>query len=189
MRKYFNNLCFSRRVKTTLGTFVSSLLLYAAAITGLAAGVQANWSIIQDLNGGDSITVAKQSTNLVPGLFGRSEPARMSVQCLDNRTSVSFSFKDNYLSNLDDYANISLQLGGALAIGATAMEVTLERADAPDTLIWPNGVETVPFLKQAMLASTLSVGVVSFTDAYLSADFELDGLADALTELRAMCNW
>ena len=156
---------------------------FSVPLIALSAPAQANWVDIS-LDTNSSYAIAAQSEKAVPGLFNESETAKLVVRCSQNNTSISFTFEHTYLSDVGDYANVSLQLDeGVETI------VALTRGETSQTLVWPDGRRAVPFLIEALRASTLHVRLTSLTDETLTADFPLGGISTAIMPIRSACNW
>jgi type VI secretion system protein VasI len=148
-----------------------------------APAAWADWAPQANASEG-AVVIAASSETPVDGLFGRATPAEMTVRCIENNTSITFSFGETFLSDLTPYGDVTLQ------IDATEEQiVALEKGDDDQTLVWASGRHAVPFLIQAMSGRTLTVGVTTFSDDRLAAQFSLGGLTAALGPVRSACNW
>ncbi|WP_417273498.1 type VI secretion system-associated protein TagO [Celeribacter halophilus] len=166
-----------------LFSWKARVVLITLPFAMLSTPATANWvDVSQEANSIQAITT--HSEKPVPGLFDRSAPAELTIRCAQNNTSIALSFEHTYLSDLGDYANVTLQLDDGFE---TIVELT--RGENPQTLVWPDGRRAVPFLIEALRANTLQVSLTSFTDETLTADFSLDGISTAIMPVRSACNW
>jgi type VI secretion system VasI family protein len=167
----------------SLGNISPTVSACALCLMGAASAALADWSANPSATDG-AVVISSPSSEAVEGLFGRAAPAQMTVQCVSNNTSITFGFEETFLSDLAPYGDVTLQIDDA-----PEQVVTLEKGENDQTLVWASGRQAVPFLVQAMSGRTLTVGVTTFSDDRLAAQFSLDGLTAALDPVRAACNW
>lgn len=170
------------------GQAASGQTSVCGAGTGACAYVEpGDWALIEIPAEGDApaaLSVGSYSQEPVPDLFDRSTPARLSVTCADNRTSVRLRMPGNVLSGVGEYGAVAVSLDGA-----EPRTVRFVRAETEDTLGLMVGAQAVPFVAALMRGSEVQLDLTTMGERSRTARFSLAGLAEAMTPLRRACNW
>lgn len=146
-----------------------------------------DWTLIEIPAAGEApaaLSVGTYSQELVPDLFDRAAPARLSVTCAANRTSLRLRLPGNVMSAVGAYGLVSVSLDGA-----APRVLRFARAETEDTLGLMVGAQAVPFVGELMRAGTVRFDLTTLGERSRTASFNLEGLAEAMGPLRRACNW
>lgn len=117
--------------------------------------------------------------------WNRGAKIRLIARCMDNTTSLVFQTGCHMTSSeYTDYGDIQYRLDDDNARTVSTQESTNNRALG----LW-NGARSIPFIKQMFGKSKLVVRMTPYGENPFTASFNITGLENAVTRLRASCGW
>jgi type VI secretion system protein VasI len=112
-------------------------------------------------------------------------PVVMTVQCKDNVTSISFE-TGCYMASSEyrDYGYVTYQVDHSEAR-------TAHMIAGPDnhSLGFWSGDTAIPFIRELLGKSRVSVKMTPYADEHVSTAFDLAGLEQAIEPVRSQCGW
>jgi len=130
------------------------------------------------------VMLSTPSFEQLPGLFGREEPAILTLACLGGETQMEFKFGNNFMSDVEDFGRLVYKVDDAppVALDVVASEDRFALGVASSTV-------SRAIITRFFGSNRLSVGATSFTGRNMNASFAIDGLRDAVVPLREACDW
>lgn len=132
----------------------------------------------------NAVVVSTPSFEQIPGLFGRDEPAVLILKCDENVTQLEVKFGENFMSDLGDFGTLVYKVDNQ-------PPVALQTASSEDrsALGVYDGTQASTLIQALSGSQNLLVTATSFTGRNMTASFAIDGVQDAVTPLRTLCNW
>lgn len=130
-------------------------------------------------------TVASVSSEeTVAGMFGTEAPVALVIQCDQNSTSVFLDFEDVFVSDVDTYGQVTFRVDQRVPRIAS-----FTAADDNSSLGLFGGATAIPLIRELFNAESMNVRLRTFTNDDVDLTFDINGLAEAITPIRQMCNW
>lgn len=136
------------------------------------------------LDDSTNVWVTLESNDNVSGRFVSSAPAELTIRCMENKTSVFFQFADHFLADIQGYGDITYRIDSKAARKRSFSESTDNEALG----LWSGG-GAIPFAKELFGGETMFVRAVPFNESPIDAEFNIEGLANAIGPLRKACGW
>lgn len=124
------------------------------------------------------------SKDSIRARFGSPAPASLHIHCRENTTMLYIVMAGNFLSDIQDYGQVTYRIDTAPA-GRTSMDVSTDNAALG---LW-SGRRSIPFIRSMFGGSNLLIRITPFNESTLTVDFPIQGLEEAIQPLRAACNW
>ena len=146
-----------------------------------------NWMVATDkskMTDQKNVYLAVNSDNAIPGTYGGSGPAQLTLRCQENTTSAILSVNDHFLSDIQGYGDVEYR------IDKEKMHTAYMGASTDNTALglW-NGGSAIPFIRQLMGHHRLVVRVTPYNESPVEATFDISGLDAVLPDLRRTCHW
>ena len=140
--------------------------------------------IVPRVGSQNALVVSTPSFEELPGLFGRDEPALLNLSCAEGVTQLEVRFGENYMSGLGDFGTLVYKLDNE-------PPVPLQSTTSDDrfSLGVYDGTQASTLIQTMFGSTRLLVTATSFTGRNMTASFAIDGVQDAVTPLRTLCNW
>ncbi|MEM6539304.1 MAG: type VI secretion system-associated protein TagO [Pseudomonadota bacterium] len=132
----------------------------------------------------NAIVVSTPSFEQIPGLFGRDEPAILMLACKEGVTQLEVSFGENFMSGLDDFGKLVYKVDNEAPVA-----LQTEPSEDRFSLGVYDGTQASTLIETLFGSTNLLVTATSFTGRNMTASFAIDGVQDAVTPLRTLCNW
>lgn len=165
----------------------ASAVSKAIAPAPVDTGPVSKWRISSDTSAiDDSKTVHIQvaSDNNVRGRFGGPGPAVLHLRCLENTTSATFSFNDQFMADIQGYGDITYRVDDRAAVKRGFQEST----DNKWLGLW-RGAQAIPFIKSLYGGEKLVARATPFNESQIEVTFSIFGLETAVKPLREACGW
>ena len=129
--------------------------------------------------------VSVQSREPVSCRWNNGQPVRLTIQCVNDATSLVFE-TGCYMtsSRFRNYGEVLMRTDSDEAI-VMPMEAS---ADHTSLGLW-GGERSIPVIRRLVGKSTLTARMTPYSEKPLVAEFDISGLGEAIAELRAECKW
>jgi type VI secretion system protein VasI len=141
--------------------------------------VEVNASVMTDDR---NIFAWLSSSNTLPARFGGRGPARMLVRCRENTTALMLMFNDHHMADLQSYGRVEYRIDDRAMQRVNMTESTDNKALG----LW-QGNRSIPFIKAMLGHDQLIVRATPFSGSPLTATFPIEGIDNALIEVRETC--
>ncbi|WIX31230.1 type VI secretion system-associated protein TagO [Salinicola sp. JS01] len=134
----------------------------------------------------DSTTVLLSSDSREPikDRLGRQRKATLMLRCQENSTSLMLFFAENFMSDLNQYGEVTLRIDDQQA-NVIRMD---ESTDHMLLGLW-DGAAPVRMIRSLLGHDVLTVRATPFNGTPITAQFPLTGLEEAIKPLRDACHW
>ena len=137
------------------------------------------------LDDSTSVFLSVSSEDPVRDRFGRGSPARLTVRCLENTTSVTINFAGLFMSNTQGGGRVDFRVDDNPA-GNVRMAVSNNNQALG---LWRGG-QSIPFIQKHLLnGDSLYLRATPFNESPVEMHFNISGLDDVIDPLREACNW
>lgn len=135
------------------------------------------WQLTSKINPMDDSKMALAVLNSDTIVSRDQKPVTLVVRCKSNKTQLFV----NWRSELDSDVKIMTRLGGA---EPALLNWTLSEDNRATFRSWP-----IDFVKKMMKVDTLSIQAKQTDKPAITVKFDLEGVGNALKEVRKACNW
>ena len=146
-----------------------------------------SWRIRQDvsqLTDEKNVFVTARSRETIPGRFGGSGTATLTLRCMENTTAVILVMNDHFMADIQGYGRVEYRLDDRAMQRVTMTEST----DNSALGLWRGG-SAIPFVKSLFGHQNLIVRATPFNESALTVSFDISGVEAATAELRETCHW
>jgi hypothetical protein len=129
--------------------------------------------------------VSVRSREPVSCRWNDGEPVRMTVQCVNDATSLVFE-TGCYMtsSRFRNYGEVLMRTDED-----EAMVVPMEASPDHTSLGLWGGEKSIPLIRQMIGKSTLTARMAPYSERPFVAEFDISGMGEAIADLRAECKW
>lgn len=157
-------------------------------IGGVADVPQSQWLLRTETSALDdttSVFLNVFSEENLRSRFGRGGPARLTVRCVENTTSVILHFGGLFMADSGTYGQVAYRVDDAPAGSIQMSESTNNEALG----LWRGG-QAIPFIRQQLFGGeSLFVRATPFSESPVEMRFDISGLEEVIAPLREACNW
>lgn len=161
--------------------FPRAMLLAPEADTGLWRMQSAPSAIA----GRTDHTLSLASQGTIQCRWAEPRPVQLRIRCIANITSVALETGCNMASGPSSSdGDVSVQLDS----GTARMARMTAGADGRSLGLW-SGTASIPFVRDLIGKSALTVRMTPYLEETVSAVFDLRGIDEAIKPARAACGW
>lgn len=157
-------------------------------IEGIMDAPQSSWLLRTETSALDdttSVFLSVFSEENLRSRFGQGGPARLTVRCLENTTSVILHFGGLFMADSGTYGQVAYRVDDAPAGSIQMSESTNNEALG----LWRGG-QAIPFIRQQLLGGqSLFVRATPFSESPVEMRFNISGLEEEIAPLREACSW
>ncbi len=146
------------------------------------AATNPNWPLRTEtsrLGQGMALTITRTSTEPISG---DDQMGEVSINCDDNRTSMSFVLPGYFMASGD---------GGNVVRARVDLQAfeSYETIASESIMILFGGTRSLPLIRKMLEGSQLTVEATSSSGEEVTVTYDLDGLTEAIQPIRQSCNW
>ncbi len=144
------------------------------------------WSIRTSTNAIDDSKIVLVSTNRsVVGSdnYGNSITASVLLRCMENTTSLILNTSE-FMSDTQGFGRVDFRVDDKKAQRLNMIGSTDNRALG----LW-NGRRSIPVIKSMFDGEKLTLRFTPYNENPITATFNIQGVENAVAELRETCNW
>ncbi len=132
-----------------------------------------------------SVFARIESLEPVPSQYnGSDSPARVTLRCLENTTSVIITMNDNFLADIQGYGKVEYRIDRGKLNSVRMKESTDNKALG----LW-KGRQAIPFIKRLIGSQELILRITPYSQSPVIVTFPIEQVENAVQELRQECGW
>jgi type VI secretion system protein VasI len=146
-----------------------------------------NWRLHQErskIDDSQNVYITATATNQLVGRFGRRGSAEFVIRCNEGKTVAYFTFANHFMSDIQNYGRVVTRIDKRPARTITTRAST----DHSALGLWSNGA-AIPFIKMLFGGRALFARAIPFNGSAVDAEFQIEGLEEAISPLRKACRW
>ncbi|MDB5506951.1 MAG: hypothetical protein JWR75_1589 [Devosia sp.] len=157
-------------------------LTSAPSFANLSTSFDPNWPLRTESSKlGQGLALTLTTRSLEP-ISGDDQMGEVSINCDDNRTSLSFVFPGYFIAPGDGGNILTASVDGS-------GKASYETIASDSIMILFGGTKSLPLLQQMLAGDTLDVSVKASSGETVAVSYALKGLGEAIAPLRQACNW